>query len=628
MKKLLVSLITMLALSGTAQILFDPTLVYDGPGELYSTNQVKTISITFYSPVYHDTLTQWWFDKNETRLPAQIDVGSDHYDSVGVKYKGNSTFYIADLLNNPKVPLNVDINEYIGGQHILGYKKLKLANAFFDPTFSKEILASSIYKNYLPTHEAALCKVYVNGIYLGVYVNTESISRQFLKKHFNEKDGSFFKCEPSAQYGSGEFFNPSDLMWRGPDTLSYIDSYERKSDSGWVDLLNFIYALNYSPSSVNQYVNIDRVLWYFAVTTVIPNDDAYNTMVMHNYYLYRTADNKFQLIPWDLSESFCGAMIGQGTPADHYEREPFYGYSPFVANHPLVSNILSDPYNRKKMLQHVRTVMEEFYDEVALKTQALDLIGSAYTAISNDNNKLFSMANVSNNVDNNIYWFTTEIAGIVETIINRKPYLVAHPEVSKIPPVITNVSQSIQHPSSTDIVYVSAEVTNATQVLLKVTNNDAPYASDFIAVIMLDDGLNGDAVAGDNIYTAAVPYTTSNDHIKYYIEAENVDALQLNPKRAEYFYYHYYVDQVVSVPLFSEVEISVYPNPAFDKVTLEFNQEQEEVVLLSLDGKLVDSYNNPVSPLELNVGDLNRGAYLIILRDKKGGQVTKQLVLN
>ena len=40
-----------------------------------------------------------------------------------------------------------------------------------DPTFVKEFSASQIYRKYLPSQEVNLVKLYVQGNYLGLYVN-------------------------------------------------------------------------------------------------------------------------------------------------------------------------------------------------------------------------------------------------------------------------------------------------------------------------------------------------------------------------------------------------------------------------------------------------------------------------
>ena len=269
--------------------------------------------------------------------------------------------------------------------------------------------------------------------------------------------------------------------------------------------------------------------------------------------------------PWDLSETYGGGLVAADGGTDvHYFRDPQFGFDPYVADRPLVYNLLTNNYYRKRFLHHVRTVMDEFYDSDEIKAWVMDFQANGYDDIDDDPNKVFSMAQLASNVTGTVFWFFTEIGGITSTVDERQPFLAAHPEVMKVPPVIEFVEQNIDNPSSTDVVYISAKVTGVSSVSLRVTNTDKPYASDFTSITMIDDGTGGDVTAGDNIYTAAVPFVTSDDHVKYYVEAENTDAMALSPKRAEYFYYHYYIDQVVGENEIAEdVYVSVYPKSCF-----------------------------------------------------------------
>ena len=74
----------------------------------------------------------------------------------------------------------------------------------------------------------------------------------------------------------------------------------------------------------------------------------------------------------------------------------------------------------------------------------------------------------------------------------------------------------------------------------------SPHNSMFVPFPMYDDGENGDAVANDGIFTAALPYYTSGQAVKYYIRAQNNNAMRLSPERAEYEFYIY--DPNASVP--------------------------------------------------------------------------------
>ncbi|MBK6527707.1 MAG: CotH kinase family protein [Crocinitomicaceae bacterium] len=630
MKKIVFVGLVFLLNKVSAQIVFDPTYIHDDAGEFYHHQHIHTLELTFYNPNYHAVLKSWKENNIESTLPTIMNYNGNQYDSVAVKYKGNSTFAVPNSFGNPKLPYNIDLNDYKPGQNIQGYRKMKLGNAYFDPTFAKEVMASYIYKRYMPCYESNLIRLVVNGNYLGVYVNQEDVGNQFLKKHFKENSGPFFKCEPMTEEQAGHPVDLPSLVWHGADTLAYFESYERKSPAGWSEFLNMINVLNNDIANIESVINVDRVLWNFAVTTVLSNEDTYNTTIIHNYYMYQTADGKFQMMPWDLTESFCGILFTGGTPQSHYELDPLYGLSPYFSDRPLVYQLLSQPYYRKKYFSHIRTIINEYYDATFIEDWVLDLQALGYDAVNADPNKPHNMTKFTNNVYDPVnYLLIYQIGGILDVVNNRKPYLLNYPDLTYSSPVISDVSQNIQHPTSSEIVYVSAQVSNSTSVFLRVTNNDEPYASDYLSISMADNGLNGDAVSGDGIYTAQVPFTASNDHIKYYIEAENSNAMKLSPQRAEYFYYHYYIDQVVGEEELVESEFNVYPNPAVDWINVNPGnyESQYTINIYDLQGKLVDTQSDLSGQTAIAVSSYTKGIYLIELTGENFRQ-TKKITVN
>ncbi|MBK7127765.1 MAG: CotH kinase family protein [Crocinitomicaceae bacterium] len=613
-----------------AQILFDPTTKYAQAGQFYHYGHISTLSINFYNPDHHAILKYWKENYIENALPATLTYGSIFLDSVAVKYKGNSTFAVPNMFGNQKLPYNIDLNDLISGQQIQGFRKLKLGNAWFDPTFCKELMASFIYKQYMPCYEANLVRLVVNGNYLGVYVNQEDVGYQFLKKHFGENDGAFFKCEPMTEEQAGHPVDWPGLVWEGSDTLDYYESYERKSPTGWTEFLEMIYTLNINPGNIESVINVDRVLWNFAVSQVLSNEDTYNTTIIHNYYMYQTADGKFQMLPWDLTESFCGILFSGGSPESHYELDPLYGLSPYFSDRPLVFQLLSNDYYRKKYFAHIRTIMNEYYSATWIKDWITARQSTAYSAVNSDPNKPHNMTKFTQNVDSPVnYLLMYTIAGITDVITNRKPYLENYSDLTYSAPLISGVTQSIQHPSADDTVFISAQVSNATGVSLKVTNNPAPYASDFTTITMTDDGLNGDLVAGDGIYTAEVPYHTSNDHVKYYIEAENAQAMKLNPERAEFFYYHYYIDQVVSAKEKSKPQFAVYPIPADHEINIQpmVDDKLYDVLIYNKAGQVVYKALQLSGHTQIEVSELIPGNYILEISTEKNTQRSKVIIL-
>ena len=514
------------------QTIYNPQVLYDASGGLYEPTILREMIINFQDPNYHNILTNSFYTNPSYRIPATVTLDGVVLDSVGVRYKGNSTFVIPNDNGNPKVPYNLDFNHWISEQKLMNYNKVKLANAWTDPTFVKEYLASTIYRKYLPSPQVNLMKVNVQGNYLGLYVNTESINKQFCDKHFDEKSGVLFKCDPITVFGQPAPPGPSEpnLNWLGYDTTQYYNSYTLKSDHGWEELVELIDILHNTPDDLDSVLNIDRVLWAFAVNSVIANLDTYNGWYIHNYYLYKTKDDLFQMIPWDLSESFGGALMGSVflNPYDIYHFDPFFGNTTSPQSNPLLYTLLDNDLYKKQYTAHIRTIIEESLDTAFLRLQVEELQNLVYVAANTDLNKPFNMNEFSSNVEDP-FWSWWGFAGIFQTIDIRKNYLLNHTEISEIPPTIDNLL--------VDNNLVTVEVFNSNKVDLMATISN--YNSKFKSFNMNDDGINGDLIAGDNIYSCELPFYNQGEIVKFYVRAQNNNAMQLKPQRAEYEFYMY-----------------------------------------------------------------------------------------
>ena len=511
------------------QTIYNPQSLYDSTGGIFDKDSLRSIYINFQDPNYHTILVDAFFTNPSYRIPATLTLNGITYDSVGVRYKGNSTFCLPNDDANPKVPFNIDMNYWISGQKLMGKKKIKLANAWMDPTFVKEFSAFQIYKNYLPSPEANLVKLYVQGNYQGLYVNTESINKQFTKKHFDEKSGTLFKCDGSGMFcdtaGTPAGGTPN-LTYLGEDTTMYYSSYNLKSDNGWKDLLELIQSINLGTIPIDSILNVDRTLWAFAVNQVVSNLDTYNGYYVHNYYLYQSKDNLFQMVPWDMDNTFVGAIMGTSffNPAAVYEYDPYHGESASVGR-PLTELLFNHPTYRKQYTAHMRTVINESLDTAIIRGKINQIQSLSSNAADTDVNKGFTMAQYYSNVES-AFWSWWGFGGIMSTINERKQYLLSHPEISLNPPLISNVN--------INNTLITTSVFNATMVELMLTTSQ--YNSKFQSFIMNDDGINGDIMSNDGIYSVILP---STNNIKFYIRSQNNDAMMLSPERAEYEFYEY-----------------------------------------------------------------------------------------
>jgi len=529
MKKVLLILLYLPMIS-FGQSLYNPQQLYDSPAGFFDEDSIRDIYLEFYDPNYHSYLVNAWYYNPDERIPATLTLNGTVYDSVGVRYKGNSTFCLPNDNSNSKVPYNIDFNYFIDSQKVLGYNKMKLANAWMDPTFVKDITASNIYRNYLPSGEANLVKLHVQGNYLGLYVNTESINKQFTKKHFDEKSGPLFKCDNIDRFcdtANAPASYPPSLIYLGNDSTLYYNSYDMKSDNGWEQLVNLIKVLDLDFQNIDSVLNVDRTLWAFAVNSVISNLDTYNGYYIHNYYLYQTKDGLFQMIPWDLDNSFSGAIMG----FDYFNQSNIYEYDPYhygaPGDRPLAEKLLNDPFYRKQYTAHMRTIINEALDTAVIRNQINQLQSLAHNAADSDQWKGFSMAQYYSNVESAL-WTNWGFGGIMSTIDARKQYLLSHPDISQVPPLISNVSVNNN--------LVEANIFNSSSVDLMITSSQ--YNSKFQPFAMNDDGINGDLTPNDGIYSIQLPFV-GNTNVKFYIRAENNDAMILSPERAEYEFYEY-----------------------------------------------------------------------------------------
>lgn len=530
--------------------------------ELYDPYTVHNMNIEFYNSNYDSILQAQWYADDKSYLLADITVNGVVYDSVGVRYKGNSSFVEADNSGNPKLPFNIDVEFIHDDQNVMGYEKLKLSNSIFDPTFVRETIGYLSSGFYLPTPETGYMNVSIYGEDLGLYVNAESINKQFLRKHFGNDEGTFFKCEPQFQYGEDYLAWP-DLVWHGVDSnaFEYQKGYELKSEQGWSDLIELISTLNYDIENIEQILNVDRALWYFASSVVIPDLDSYIfPFLPHNYYLYQNASGQFEVIPWDKDQSFGGSVINLfllfgGDAYWVYHHPPFFYEN--NSTRPFFSKLMQIPLYKMIYTAHMRTIIDEIYNTEYYYNWATEIQDSIEAYALNDPNLFypFTLGDYFRyNVTNYLSTDYIDICGIVSTVGPRRTFLLNNPEIAKTAPTIYSVTQNNFNPSPGDSVFINATVENATQVELMVTINE--YSTFFQSIEMYDDGLHYDGEENDNVYGALVPHFSNGENIKYYVRARDNDAIILEPRKAERDFFEYSIGSLPltgTVPTINEI---------------------------------------------------------------------------
>lgn len=500
----------------------------------FDINRIQKIEIFFSFTNWDYRLDTATVGGDSYTIADSVRINGVKLDSVGVKYKGNSSYNA----NRAKNPLHLEFDHIKDGQDYMGLSDAKLGNLYSDPTMVREALAYDILSQYMHCSRANFAQVYVNGSLIGLYSNAEAINKDFLAEHFYSTDNTLVKCNPVSGAGPGSSGYPS-LEYLGTSSTSYSSRYEIKSDSGWNDLINLCNILNNTPANIETILDVDKALWMLAFNNVSVNLDSYTGAFAQNYYLYMDDNARFNSIVWDLNMCFGGFSMGIGNTQMNttamQNLSPTYGST--YSSRPLIQKLLANSTFLKMYIAHMRTINNENFVNGTYRTKAQAMMAIIDTAVQSDPNKFYTYTQFQNSL-------TTAASGgtgggmnapaLVTLMGTRASYLAGTTELSQTPPTISSVQASPAAPAYNSTVTILATVTNTTASEVYVGYRYA-LTDKFTRVLMYDDGAHNDGAAGDNVYGAAIQVLSGQ--MQYYIYAQNTNAGMFSPERAEYEFY-------------------------------------------------------------------------------------------
>lgn len=497
----------------------------------YDIDHVPVIKLAFFQTNWDAKLDSLKAANEEAYLLAKsVEIDGEVFDSVGVKYKGNSTY----SPNNAKNPLHIELDYVRPGQNYKGLKDIKLGNCFYDPTFVREALGYEILSKYMATPKANFAKLYIGNVYYGVYSNQQGINKSFVREHFGTSGKNpFFKCNPQSIGGPGGSSGFPDLVFSSKDSSAYYKKYEIKSDYGWRELLAFMDTLKNRPNSAHKMVDIDRALWMHAFNAVTVNLDSYTGAFGQNYYLYQDDNGRFLPVVWDLNMCFGSfSALGSGSQLSISQMQ---NLDPLTqannASRPLISKLLSNPTYKRMYLAHMRTLLEENFSADSLyRKRALEMQAIIAADVQADTKKFYSNALFTSNIDNSAAGVGFgNTPGIVQLMRARHNFLKANVNFTAKAPALSAPVFSPATPASGAAVQVTASVQDATKVWIGTRANTWEV---FQRSELFDDGQHGDGAAGDGIFGGT--FTAGPARTQIYLYAENATSGRFLPERAEY----------------------------------------------------------------------------------------------
>lgn len=374
--------------------------------------QVHEVQMTFSQTNYWDSLVNYM--PLEKYLKGNISIDGVAFNDVGIKFKGNSSY------SNPsdKKPFKVDMNEFVSGQDIDGLKKFNLNNGFKDPSFMREKIALDFFNEHdMAAPRCAYTKVFINGVYWGLYTLVEEVNKTFLDDNdrFGNKQGNLFKGDPSG-----------DLKWINSSASSYYNKYElhtNETANDWSDLVKVIDKINnsggYFHDSLETVFNSHSFIKHWAGMNVFANLDSYIGSG-HNYFIYHdTLSDKFEWISWDVNESFGNFNMGL-TTTQIKNLSMFYVSSP-ASSRPLVQKMISDPSYKTELVNTICQWLASDFTNETLDLKIDSLADAIRDDVYADTKKFYSNSAFETNLTSDI----GPTMGIKSFITERRNALIA-----------------------------------------------------------------------------------------------------------------------------------------------------------------------------------------------------------
>lgn len=584
---------------------------------IFNIPTVHNIYLSFSQPNYWDVLTagKAFDDNNDTStyVPATVTINGLSYGTIGVQFKGNSSYY-----NYPgnKKPFTLAFDEYVPSQHFNGLKKINLNNGYQDPTLMREkLFLDFLNENGLYAPRSNYAKLYINGSYWGLYLLVERVDKSFLTRRMGNKGGNLFK-------GDGTSPACATLKYHQSPN-GYYNCYTLKTNEGandWSDLIHLTYVINSTDNSsfkdsMETHMNTSAFIRAWAANNLFVSFDSYSFRYPHNYYVYHNeATGKFDWITWDVSTAF-----GLDVPASVSQIENYSVLytTPPLDNHPFANRMLENDFYKERYLEAICGFVSQYFNFNTLNPKIDFLENLIKASYYSDPLKMYTNQNFDDNINNNITVNGINIPGLKSFIANRSAAVVS--ELSNLG-ITCDQNQTnldcdsictidIQNDSINEG-YVNVTVSNMastgiTYPIIKLINNNGDVVANQQGVFE-SYGLLPNSIQTFRLPTTFTPFpanwtgTVSYEDGLYHYSCSNPFPCNQNPASIK--------DNV-------QQAVFVSPNPAEDFTVIYLNKSTFPVKMSVVDisGRVLLQQTINSTAHTIDVSTLKSGIYIISL---------------
>ncbi|MHA6481792.1 CotH kinase family protein [Paenibacillus sp. strain BS8-2] len=114
-------------------------------------------------------------------------------------------------------------------------------------------------------------------------------------------------------------------------------------------------------SNLEEVVDVDAVLRYFAAHTVVVNMDSYTSNMAHNYILYEN-DGKLTMLPWDYNMAFGGFQTGEASDVINQAIDtPLSGVT--LEERPILGKLLEVDEYKEQYHAYLKEIVDGYFSD-------------------------------------------------------------------------------------------------------------------------------------------------------------------------------------------------------------------------------------------------------------------------
>lgn len=344
---------------------------------------------------------------SEQYIMVDMAVNGTKFSNVGIRPKGNNSLQQVASSDSDRYSFKIKFDEYAEGQTCFGLDMLVLNDMLGDATYMKEYTAFDMMREMgIETPYFGYAMITLNGEDWGLYFALEAYNDSYKQRVSGDESGNLYNVKSSSGgFGNEEhntdMENPPEqrdknlsensenfqdrgfgrggmggmgsmgastsggsLVCTDGESSSYSAIFgnavgNSSDEEDYQKVIAALKALN-EGENIEDYFDVDEILRYLAVHTVVVNLDSYSSGMAQNYYIYEH-DGVLQILPWDYNYAWGAFQSGSSSAVVNFPIDtPVSGVE--MSERPLIAKLFENEEYFDLYHKYLSGLMEKYFE--------------------------------------------------------------------------------------------------------------------------------------------------------------------------------------------------------------------------------------------------------------------------